>query len=312
MLNPPTGLIFDIRKFSINDGPGIRTTVFFKGCPLDCWWCHNPESQSPMPEIMLWNARCIRCGTCIPRCPIEAIEANENLYTGVPEVISVTTDREICTVCGSCVTSCAADARQIVGRKMTAAEVMAEIERDAAFYEDSQGGVTFSGGEPMMQRGFLLSLLKACKEKDIPTALDTSGFTTWEALDSVRPYVDLFLYDVKMVDDERHKRFTGVSNAPILNNLRALSDAGARIILRAPVIPGVNDDDEAAAALLDLAASLKIERIDLLPYHASAEGKYERLAKEYRLAGTPSPSEERMQALAEMARLRGIAVKIGG
>ena len=307
-----SGLIFDIRKFSVHDGPGIRTTVFFKGCPLDCWWCHNPELQLPMPEVMLWPSRCLRCGSCIPRCPIEAIQEVEDYTPGAAAPPTIQTDREICTACGTCIDSCAADARQMVGRKMTLAEVMAEIERETPFYEDSGGGVTFSGGEPMMQRSFLLALLKACKDKEIHTALDTSGFTPFEAFASLLPFVDLFLYDLKLVDDERHRRFTGVSNALILANLRALSERGCRIFLRVPVIPGINDDEPNLSALLDLVASLRLERVDLLPYHAAAEGKYARLDKPNRMQGTLSPSDAFMSELARRVAERGVPARVGG
>lgn len=298
------GLIFDIRKFSVHDGPGIRTTVFFKGCPLSCWWCHNPESQSASQEVMLWDSRCIRCGTCVPACPLGAIEQVDG---------RTETDRATCIVCSSCTDACPAGARELVGRKMTVDEVMREVERDAIFFEDSRGGVTFSGGEPLAQRAFLAELLKRCKALEIHTTVDTSGYTPWKVLDSVRGDVDLFLFDLKVMDDTRHRQLTGVPNGLILHNLRALAERGHRIIVRVPVIPGVNDDEENLSRIAEFTASLpNIERVDLLPYHNSAEGKYERLDKPYKLHGTPSPAEAHMVELAVLMEQYHLNVTVGG
>ena len=303
-MRQPNGLIFDVRKFSVHDGPGIRTTVFFKGCPLSCWWCHNPESQGRQPEIMLWDSRCIGCEACLAACPEAAIARSGQV---------VSTDQRLCTSCGTCIPYCPTDAREWIGREASVAEVMAEIERDVSFYDESGGGVTFSGGEPLMQPAFLLALLQACRQQEIHTALDTSGFAAWETLERVRPYVDLFLYDVKLIDEERHRQATGVSNTRILNNLRALSEHGHRIILRVPLVPGVNADEVNMLALADLAASLPgVERVDLLPYHHAAAGKYERLQKPYSFPDTLTPSDETVNALADRLRERGLFVKIGG
>lgn len=299
------GLLFDIRKFSLHDGPGIRTTVFFKGCPLNCWWCHNPESQSTSPEIMLWESRCIRCGECVSNCAVEAIQA-----TGGSSTI---TDRDICTVCGSCVEICTADARQLVGQRYTIAQVMEQIRRDGPFFEESQGGVTFSGGEPLAQRAFLATLLKECKSLGLHTALDTSGYAPWKILDSIRADVDLFLYDLKLMDDVRHRQYTGVPNGLILHNLRALAERGHAIVVRVPVIPGINDDTANMEAIIDFVASLPhVEHVDLLPYHASAEGKYERLGKPYNLAGTLTPEAAHMELIAHLFEDHQLTVKIGG
>lgn len=303
------GTIFDIRKFSLHDGPGIRTTVFFKGCPLSCWWCHNPESQSPAPEVMLWESRCIRCGACVSTCALEAISRVEDGQNGPV----YTTDREVCTVCGSCASACAADARELVGQRMSVADVMQQIARDSIFFEESGGGVTFSGGEPMVQRAFLAELLKASKALDIHTAVDTSGYTPWKSLESILDDTDLFLYDLKLMDDTRHRQVTGVPNGLILHNLRALSERGKRIILRVPVVPGVNDDAANLHAVGDFAASLPhLERVDILAYHPSALGKYERLGKPYHLPDTRSPSEERMQEITHLLEQHNLIVKTGG
>ena len=266
-----TGMIFDIKKFSIHDGPGIRTTVFFKGCPLSCWWCHNPESQALEPEMMFRENRCIRCEACRVVCEHEAISWDDDV---------ISTDVGKCMLCGDCVEVCYAEAREMIGREMTVAQVMAEIERDIAFYDESGGGVTFSGGEPLWQRDFLADLLRACQEKDIHTAVDTCGFATWETVDSIREYADLFLYDLKLMDDARHQKFTAVSNELILSNLRALAEQGENIILRVPIIPGINDDDENIRQLGAFAATLpNVNQMSLLPYHPTAVEKYRLLRR---------------------------------
>jgi pyruvate formate lyase activating enzyme len=225
----------------------------------------------------------------------------------------VSTDGEICTLCGACVETCYAEAREIVGREMTVAQVMAEIERDIAFYDESGGGVTFSGGEPLLQRDFLLALLRACEEKEIHTAVDTCGFATWETLDSIREHVDLFLYDLKLMDDARHRKFTGVSNESILKNLQALSQRGHHINLRVPIIPGINDDDENIRQTGAFAAALpRLNQVDILPYHHAATEKYHRFNKVYGLPEIRPPSNERMAEIAQILRGFDLQVKIGG
>lgn len=299
-----TGIVFDIKKFSIHDGPGIRTTVFLKGCPLRCWWCHNPESQAAGVEMMVRASRCIRCGVCLEACPQEAIGWN-----GAGPV----TDQTLCVRCGECAEVCFAEARETIGREMTTAEVMTEIERDLAFYDESGGGVTFSGGEPLLQRDFLLELLKSCREKQIHTAVDTSGFATWDTLERLRAYVDLFLYDVKVMDESRHREFTGVSNQLILANLVALAKRGHRLNLRVAIIPGLNDDDDNLCRTAKFAATLPHRpSVSILPYHHTAVDKYNRLHKAYALADIRPPSAERMAEIAGVFRNFGLAVKIGG
>jgi pyruvate formate lyase activating enzyme len=299
-----TGTVFDVKKFSIHDGPGIRTTVFLKGCPLTCWWCHNPESQARARELVFRENRCIRCGACEAICLQQAISSNGDVMV---------TDGERCTLCGDCVEVCYAEAREIVGQEMTVAQVMGEIERDIVFYDESGGGVTFSGGEPLLQRDFLLALLQACQEKEIHTTLDTCGFARWETLDSIRGYVDLFLYDLKLMDVARHREFTGVSNQVILHNLQALSRRGHEIILRVPIIPGINDDDENIHQVGTFAAALPhLNRVDILPYHQTGTEKYHRLNKVYGLSEVRPPSESRIAEIVEMIKGFGMQVKIGG
>ncbi len=298
------GMIFDIKKFSIHDGPGLRTTVFFKGCPLACVWCHNPESQRQGPEWMVYANRCLHCGACLDACPQGAITLEEQ---------GPRTDEAVCLLCGACVTACYADARQLVGQRMSVAQVMAEIEKDVAFYDEGGGGVTFSGGEPLAQPDFLLALLRACREREIHTVLDTCGYASWSVLDRVRPYVDLFLYDLKVMDDERHRRLTGVSNVLILTNVRELAARGHRIRLRVPVIPGLNDDEDNLRRLGRFAADLpRLEGVDLLPYHATAADKYGRLERPYSLAEIRPPTQERMAELVAILAEFGLQVGVGG
>ena len=299
-----SGIVFDIRKFSIHDGPGIRTTVFLKGCPLRCRWCHNPEGLNPGLEMMFWARRCSGCGACLSACPQGAISQDGGV---------VSTDREKCTLCGACVATCYTEARQIVGREMSVAQVLAEIERDLPFYDESGGGVTFSGGEPLAQPDFVRALLRACKEKGIHTALDTCGFAPWEVLDSIRETVDLFLYDLKMMDEARHRQFTGVSNGPILSNLQALSQRGHAIVIRIPLIPGINDDEENLRQTGAFAAALPhLLRVDILPYHSMSGDKYDRLGRTYPLPETRPPSAGEVAGIMQMLRDFGLEVKAGG
>jgi pyruvate formate lyase activating enzyme len=296
------GVLFDIHRYALHDGPGIRTVVFLKGCALRCQWCHNPESQHPQPELMLHPVRCIQCGTCYDVCPQDAIS-------------EVGTDWARCTTCGTCTAACYAEAREIVGQEMTVDEVMAAILRDTAFYDESGGGVTFSGGEPLLQGDFLLALLRACKAHDLHTALDTCGYAPTETLNRVRDYVDLFLYDVKVLDDARHRAVTGVSNRRILEHLRLLNDHGHRVILRVPLVPGVNDDDETIREIGALARSLAcVERIDVLPYHRIGIDKYGRLKmsdrgeREKGWREFEPPTEGRISEIRAMLRADGLQV----
>jgi pyruvate formate lyase activating enzyme len=304
-----TGMIFDIKKYSINDGPGIRTTVFLKGCPLDCWWCHNPESKSSKPELMVRANRCVRCAECVGACPLGAINPLPNPSSQGRG--AMTTNRTICDNCGICAETCYNGARELLGREMTVAQVMREIERDVPFFDQSKGGVTFSGGEPLLQRKFLAEVLRACRAHDIHTVVDTSGFASWEVIDGIRGDVNLFLYDLKSMNDERHKHYTGVSNTLILENLQRLSVVGAKCVVRIPLIPGVNDDEENLLASGEFLARLKsLVAVDLMGYHEIAKGKYEALGMEYRLPEMKAPSAEKMQLAAKMLEDFGLNVKV--
>jgi pyruvate formate lyase activating enzyme len=296
-----TGTVFDIRKYSIHDGPGIRTAVFFKGCPLECHWCHNPEGHAYHPELIFRPARCILCDDCLKVCPSGAI-------TRQGDAIQI--DRTRCKVSGECAAVCYAEALQVVGREMTVQQVIAEIERDTVFYEQSSGGVTFTGGEPLAQPRFLMGLLSACRTRALQTAVDTSGFTPWPVLDEIHPLVDLFLYDLKLMEDARHRRWTGVSNKIILSNLRQLSEAGHRILVRIPIIPGINDDKENLRQTGAFLVSLpNVPPVELLSYHDIAEGKYTGLGMNYALGEIHPPAHEQMQAFAALLTGYGLKVK---
>ena len=289
-----TGNLFDLMRFSTRDGPGIRTTVFLKGCPLACLWCHNPESQRSRPELLFRPSLCIGCQACLEVCQQGGIIWQDGI---------VVTDRQACLLCGACAKACYADAREIVGRSMSVAEVMAEIRKDLPFYDESGGGVTFSGGEPLLQKDFLLALLQACKAEEIHTAIDTSGYAPWETLDTLRPYIDLFLYDLKAIDDAVHMQVTGVSNALILSNLTRLSQCGASIRVRVPIIPGINDSPPAIQELGQFLSALpNPPAVELLPYHLSGVEKYRRLDRLYELPNLQPPTAGEMQTLAEILR----------
>lgn len=255
-----TGIIFDIQRFSLHDGPGIRTTVFFKGCPLRCLWCHNPESINSDIELAFYPHKCINCGSCILACPTGALQ-NDDLK-------GKKYDGEICQRCWKCAEACPSEALKVQGRRYTVEEVLIEVLRDLPFYKQSQGGVTLSGGEPTFQFDFCFALLEACKENDISTALDTSGFVSWEKLERLLPFVDIFLYDIKHMDSEEHKRLTGVPNEVILENLLRLDKVGKPIEIRIPIIPGYNDSEENIKAVSNFIKELKsIKGVKLLPYH---------------------------------------------
>jgi pyruvate formate lyase activating enzyme len=311
-----TGIIFDLKKYSINDGPGIRTTVFLSGCPLKCQWCHNPESQSFTPELLYRAGRCLGCGECIVTCPEGAIslesDVSRRLTLESRETFdSVITDRSKCMRCQTCIAACYSGAREFSGKEMTVDEVMAQIEREIPFYDESGGGVTFSGGEPLMQPGFLSALLKTCRAQEIRTCVDTSGFANWNVFEQIRGDVDLFLYDLKHMDSIRHQEVTGVPNKVILENLQKLSGLGHKVVVRIPLIPGINDDEQNLAESGKFLASLPhIEGLELIGYHNIAQAKYQALRREYALVGLKPPAEAEMNRAAELLRSYGLSVLI--
>jgi len=287
-MSEPKSLVFNIQKFSINDGPGIRTTVFLKGCMLNCLWCHNPESKSPKPQLMFHEQRCIGCGSCLKVCPNGVHTMGENGEHLI--------DRTKCTACGKCAEACVG-ALEIVGKEMTVEEVLKEVIKDKVFYDNSGGGMTVSGGEPLMHPEFTLALFKAAKEKGLHTCMETCGCVKWDIIEAMVPYVDLFLWDVKETDSERHKEYTGVSNELILENLHKLNAAGGKIVLRCPIIPGYNDRTEHLQAIGALAEELEnVQRVDVEPYHPLGKSKSEGLGKTYPLEELTFPAEEVVKA----------------
>ncbi|TFF91799.1 glycyl-radical enzyme activating protein [Candidatus Thorarchaeota archaeon] len=265
------GIVFDIKKYSLHDGPGIRTTVFLKGCPLTCWWCHNPESRNMLPEAV-----------SEPGQNPDFIQKNE-------------------------------DGGYSLGREMQSGEVLAEIEKDIIFYDESGGGVTFSGGEPLAQPAFLQELLRECGEKDIHRAVDTCGFAEPAVLESVLPLTDLFLYDLKLMDPEEHEKYTGVSNEKILSNLRLLDERKSSLQIRVPVVPGITDTDRNLEATADFLLGLtRVKEINLLSYNHYGDSKYERLGRNNKMTGTESPSRKSMEKIQSFFTIKGFSTTIGG
>lgn len=246
--------IFDILRNSFVDGPGIRTTVFFKGCNLRCKWCHNPESQSTEKQMMFYKDKCTACGKCAEVCPNHL---------------------ERCDFCGKCEFYCTSGARKVCGKEYTVDKIFSEVVKDKLFYEKSGGGVTFSGGECMLQMNFLYEILKKCKENGIHTAVDTAGNVPWKYFEKILPYTDLFLYDVKAFHDEKHKQYTGVGNEIIFDNLKKLFECGASVWIRIPVIPGVNDTADEMQKIKEFLKPYKPLKIELLPYHSFGTHKYD-------------------------------------
>ncbi|HOI75908.1 MAG TPA: glycyl-radical enzyme activating protein [Syntrophales bacterium] len=297
-----TGTIFDIQRFSVHDGPGIRTTVFFKGCPLRCAWCANPESQERLPQLLLRDSRCTACGRCLAACPERALRITKESRRRIAW--------KKCTQCLRCVEACETGALSISGREATVGEIVNELERDRAFYESSGGGVTLSGGEPLLQPEFAVRLLARCREAGLHTALDTSGCADPDVLRAVIAHADLVLYDIKTLDDGRHRACTGVGNALILDNA-GLAASRVRTWFRVPLVAGVNDGEDEIRGIAALARELGVEQISLLPYHPGGRDKNRQIGRRIEGFQGRRPTDRRVERLRRIVEAEGVASSIG-
>ncbi len=303
------GTVFNIQRYQIHDGPGIRTIVFLKGCPLGCLWCSNPEGKNPGLELYYLRSRCKSCGRCVEVCPRQANTMAED---------RVVIDREVCERCGACVDQCLYSAREIKGEIKTVEEVVKEVEKDRSFYFTSGGGLTIGGGEPLFQAAFTRDILQECRRKGIHTAVETSGCGRWEDLEAILPFTDWIFYDLKILDSTEHKRYTGVSNEPILENAVKLSEEvqkrGIHLVVRIPIVPGVNDSERNITQTADFVKHRMpfAAEIEILKYHSLALGKYEALGEEYLLAHAVQPSEEKMRQIQESIAQSGLNCRYEG
>lgn len=298
-----SGVVTDIQRFSVHDGPGIRTTVFLKGCNLRCWWCHNPETLRAAPELQVWPERCIGCGACIAVCEAGAHRLKDDGHAH---------ERALCRSCGRCALACFADGLVWIGRTMTVDDVIVEALRDLPFYRDG-GGVTVSGGEPVCQAEFTCALLAALRAQGVHTAVETNLAWPWDRGAGVIAEADLVMFDVKCAGDEAHRSATGAGNSQVLGNLRRLAETGVPCLARTPVVPGFNDTPEEIAQIAGLVAGMNnLLYYELLPFHPLGEGKYAALGLTSRAEGLRSPTREHMRMLANAARERGVAVRVAG
>jgi len=296
------GIVFDIQRYSIHDGPGIRTTIFLKGCPLKCIWCDNPEAQNLYPEVFFRRVKCDGCGKCANVCPLGAIVLGKD---------GIELDRLRCDRCMKCVDVCPTQALSPTGEDKIVEEVIEEAGKDELFYRNSGGGVTISGGEPLFQPDFTLALLEGCKKKSLHTALDTSGFAEWEILNRILDYTDLVLFDIKHLDPVQHVSKTGVGNELILENLKRIVGKGKRVWIRVPVIPNYNDSEEHMNNLAKFLSKMPIEKVSLLGYHKWGKGKYEALGRSYPVEELSPLREETLYALKDILELYALEVSIG-
>ncbi|HSW36053.1 MAG TPA: glycyl-radical enzyme activating protein [Candidatus Limnocylindrales bacterium] len=295
-----TGTIYNIQRFSLHDGPGVRTTVFLKGCPMQCCWCHNPEGISRDRQLLIKGLKCLGCQACMAVCPQGAISFHAS---------TVLIDQGRCSLCMRCTEECPAAAIEFAGKEVSVDELIDEVVKDRIIYEESAGGVTFSGGEPLYQPEFLLALLQRLKNEDIHTVVDTSGYAEWSVLEAVAGWTDLFLFDLKMVDLTGSLHYTGVSNEVILQNLKKLAQRGCSIQVRMPLVPTVNDDSDSIILAGEFLQQLGLTEVQLLPYHNLGVGKYKSLGQNYKLAGLEPPSPDTMLRIKKTLMQYGLIVK---
>lgn len=295
-------LIFNIQRYSTEDGPGVRTTVFFQGCPLRCPWCSNPESKLHKPQLLHFSNTCLQCYSCLKACPTGA---NQKKDDG-----SVWVDRNICIGCGACVKACPANARSIAGKWMTVDEVFNIIDKDSMYYRNSDGGVTLGGGECLSQPEFVLELLDRCYHRAIHTCLDTCGYTPWDVLEKILEKVELVLFDIKHLDPVKHKEFTGVDNQLILDNAVKIKQMGIKIIIRLPLIPGYNDDEKNIKATGRFMKLWGLDRVDILPYHRMGVNKYNALGEKYALPDLPDLEKDIINRTVKTLESFGLKVNV--
>lgn len=311
-----TGKTYDIQGFSVQDGPGIRTTVFLKGCPLLCPWCHSPESQKFKTELNWMNMRCLgleECGKCLNICPNSAITAGAHAQdTAGNSITYPRVEKSLCNDCGACAQACKADALYMCGLDQTVGDVMKRLLRDKPFFDESGGGVTISGGECLCQPDFTIALLKQCKENGIHTAVDTTGFVKWEIIEKALAYTDLFLYDLKCMDSSLHKQVTGVPNELILDNARKISAAGGRFWIRIPIIPLINDSKEHFDMYCKFLSEIRdcVDIVQLLPYHKMGVSKHDRLLRNEKIFVAEPPSEELLESLKAQVEKCGLKARL--
>jgi len=306
------GVITNIQVYSLHDGPGVRTLVFLKGCPLKCDWCCNPECIRKDTEVEFYESKCTRCGACLKACPLSAINPDLKLKSGAK------IDRSLCDECGACVKACPAEALKLVGKVVSVDEVMEKVRKDKYFYLTSQGGLTVSGGEPLHQFEFARELLKKAHGENIHAAIETCGHVPWKNYEAVLPYLDLVLYDIKHMDPVKHKQMTGASNRLILSNLKRLSRSGVPLIIRLPLIPGFNLDRDNIKQTGEFISKLKnVTEVNLMPFHQLGKDKYHRLGREYTLKDlkaleSNAKGAAKVQAIKSALEAYGLKVTVGG
>lgn len=293
------GNVFNIQRFSVQDGFGVRTLVFLKGCPLRCEWCCNPESQNMNPVLLYQKMRCVHCQRCVQACPQKAVQRTDKIQL---------IDRDKCNECGKCAETCFTGALEMSGSRRSLEEVYAEVSKDLVLYQNSGGGITLSGGEPFLQHEFARELLKKCKANGINTAVETCGCVPWESIADVLPYIDLFLYDIKHMVSEIHERFTGVGNQQILENLRKIVKAGKRAIVRLPIIPGVNDNMEHIQSVMAFMKENGLREANLLPFHKFGQNKYDSLGMKYEFSDAESIPDDLLNQMKAAFEEKGFGV----